>query len=136
MGANHVRNSERPATSNASCTTWPVQPSLVNEPFSDLGALRPHFENDVVLTRVINLRPKSSLSVPADQTAVVAPLQGTNKSNPPPGDIMAAQNRLIELGFLAGPSSGQYKISKIKLSISITVVTPATESTKASRASW
>ena len=60
MGANHVLNSERPATSNASGTTWPVQPSLVNEPFSDLEALRPHFENDVVLTRVINLRPKSS----------------------------------------------------------------------------
>ena len=30
----------------------------------------------------------------------------------------------------------QYKISKIKLSISMTAVTPATESTKASRASW
>src|SRR5215469_10502493 len=28
-----------------------LQPSLVNEPFSDLGALRPHFENDVALTR-------------------------------------------------------------------------------------
>ena len=45
-------------------------------------------------------------SVHAERTAVVAPLQGTNKSNPPPGDIMAAQNRLIELGFLAGPSDG------------------------------
>jgi hypothetical protein len=33
--------------------TWPVQPSLVNKPFSDLAALRPHFENDVVLTRVV-----------------------------------------------------------------------------------
>ena len=33
---------------------------VVNEQFSDLGALRPHFENDVVLTRVITLRPKSS----------------------------------------------------------------------------
>jgi len=54
MGANHVLNSERPATSNASGATWPVQPSLVNEPFSDLGALRPHFENDVVLTRVVD----------------------------------------------------------------------------------
>ena len=32
-------------------------------------------------------------SVHADPTAVVAPLQSTNKSNPPPGNIMAAQNR-------------------------------------------
>ena len=47
---------QRLATRGAS----PVQPSLVNEPFSDLGALRPHFENDVVLTRVITLRPESS----------------------------------------------------------------------------
>jgi ATP-dependent DNA helicase RecQ len=45
-------------------------------------------------------------SVHADPTAVVAPLQSTNKSNPPPGNIMAAQNRLIELGFLAGPADG------------------------------
>ena len=45
-------------------------------------------------------------SVHADPTAAVAPLQGANKSNAPPGDIMAAQNRLIELGFLAGPSDG------------------------------
>ena len=45
-------------------------------------------------------------SVHADRTAVVAPLSGTNKSNTPPGDIMVAQNRLIELGFLAGPSDG------------------------------
>jgi peptidoglycan hydrolase-like protein with peptidoglycan-binding domain len=45
-------------------------------------------------------------SVHADRTAVVAPLPGTNKSNTPPGDIMMAQNRLIELGFLAGPSDG------------------------------
>jgi hypothetical protein len=45
-------------------------------------------------------------SVHADPTAVVAPLQSTNKSNPPPGNIMEAQNRLIELGFLAGPADG------------------------------
>jgi len=32
--------------------------------------------------------------------------------------------------------SGQYKISKIKLSINMTAVTPATESTNASLASW
>ena len=44
-------------------------------------------------------------SVHAAQTAVVAPLP-PNKSSAPPGDIMAAQNRLIELGFLAGPSDG------------------------------
>jgi hypothetical protein len=42
----------------------------------------------------------------ADRTAAVAPLQGASKLNPPPGDIMAAQNRLIELGFLAGPAHG------------------------------
>src|SRR5262249_48467480 len=45
-------------------------------------------------------------SVHADPTAAVAPLQGANKLSPPPGDIMAAQNRLIELGFLAGPADG------------------------------
>jgi len=39
-------------------------------------------------------------------TAVAAPLQGTNKLNPPPSDILAAQNRLIELGFLKGPADG------------------------------
>jgi hypothetical protein len=32
--------------------------------------------------------------------------------------------------------SGQYKINKIKLSISMIAVTPATESIKASLASW
>jgi hypothetical protein len=42
----------------------------------------------------------------ADRTAVVAPLQDANKLNPPPSVIMTAQNRLIELGFLAGPSDG------------------------------
>ena len=41
----------------------------------------------------------------ADRTAV-APLEGTNKSNVPPNDIMAAQNRLIELRFLKGPADG------------------------------
>jgi hypothetical protein len=45
-------------------------------------------------------------SAHADRTAAVAPLQGVNKLSPPPGDIMAAQNRLIELGFLAGPADG------------------------------
>jgi ATP-dependent DNA helicase RecQ len=44
--------------------------------------------------------------VHANPTAVVAPLQGTNKPNPPPSDIMAAQNRLIELGFLKGQADG------------------------------
>jgi hypothetical protein len=36
----------------------------------------------------------------------VVPLEGTNKSNAPPSDIMAAQNRLIELRFLKGPADG------------------------------
>jgi hypothetical protein len=45
-------------------------------------------------------------SIHADQTAAVTPLQGANKLNPPPSDIMAAQNRLIELGFLKGPADG------------------------------
>jgi ATP-dependent DNA helicase RecQ len=45
-------------------------------------------------------------SVHPNGTAAVAPPQGTNKLNPAPGDIKAAQNRLIELGFLAGPSDG------------------------------
>ena len=48
----------------------------------------------------------SDSSFHADQPAVVAPLRGANESHPPPGDIKAAQNRLIELGFLAGPSDG------------------------------
>jgi putative peptidoglycan binding protein len=42
----------------------------------------------------------------ADRTAVVAPLQDASKLNPPPSVIMTAQNRLIELGFLAGPADG------------------------------
>src|SRR5262249_37566675 len=42
-------------------------------------------------------------SVPANRTA---PPQGANKLNPSPGDFMAAQNRLIELGFLKGPADG------------------------------
>jgi hypothetical protein len=46
-------------------------------------------------------------SVHADRTAAVAPLQGANKLSPPPSDIMAAQNRLIELGFLKGPADDQ-----------------------------
>jgi len=45
-------------------------------------------------------------SVHADRTPAVASLQGANKLNPPPSDIMAAQNRLIELGFLKGPADG------------------------------
>ena len=45
-------------------------------------------------------------SVHADRPAAVAPLQGANKFNPPPSDILAAQTRLIELGFLAGPADG------------------------------
>jgi hypothetical protein len=44
-------------------------------------------------------------TIHADQTAV-APLQGANKPNPPPSDIMAVQNRLIELRFLKGPADG------------------------------
>lgn len=42
----------------------------------------------------------------SDSSAVVAPLQDANKLNPPPSVIMTAQNRLIELGFLAGPADG------------------------------
>src|SRR5262249_14762441 len=42
----------------------------------------------------------------ADSTGVFTPLQGANKLNPSHSDIMAAQNRLIELGFLAGPADG------------------------------
>jgi len=45
-------------------------------------------------------------SARVDRTAIVAPLQDANKLNPPPSDIMAAQNRLIELGFLKGPADG------------------------------
>jgi len=45
-------------------------------------------------------------SVHADRTAALAPLQGASKLNPPPSDIVAAENRLIKLGFLAGPADG------------------------------
>jgi hypothetical protein len=51
-------------------------------------------------------QPVADPSVHADRTAVVAPLQDANKLNPPPSVIMTAQNRLIELGFLAGPADG------------------------------
>ena len=51
-------------------------------------------------------KPHSSAN--ADRTAVVAPLQDANKLNPPPSVILTAQNRLIELGFLAGPADGAW----------------------------
>jgi hypothetical protein len=49
-------------------------------------------------------RGSADSSVHGDRPAAVAPLQGTK--NPPPSDIMAAQNRLIELRFLKGPADG------------------------------
>jgi peptidoglycan hydrolase-like protein with peptidoglycan-binding domain len=42
----------------------------------------------------------------ADSTDVFTLLQGTNKLNPPPSDIAAVQNRLIELSYLKGPADG------------------------------
>jgi hypothetical protein len=51
-------------------------------------------------------RGSADSSVHTDRTTAVAPLQGANKLNPPPVDIMAAQNRLIKLRFLAGPADG------------------------------
>jgi hypothetical protein len=45
-------------------------------------------------------------SVHAESTDAVAPSQGSNKVNPPPSDIVAAQTRLIELGFLKGQADG------------------------------
>ena len=45
-------------------------------------------------------KPQSS----ANAAAVITPLQDANKSNPSPNDIKAAQNRLIELGYLASPA--------------------------------
>ena len=53
MGANHVLSGERLATSNASGITWPVQPKSSMSRFQIQARLRPHFENDVVLTRVV-----------------------------------------------------------------------------------
>jgi len=41
----------------------------------------------------------------ADSTAAATPLQDA-KLNPPPNDITAAQNRLIELRFLKSPADG------------------------------
>jgi peptidoglycan hydrolase-like protein with peptidoglycan-binding domain len=43
---------------------------------------------------------------PPDRTGVVTPLQGAKKLNPLPSDITAAQNRLIQLGFLSGQADG------------------------------
>ena len=45
-------------------------------------------------------------SADAAKPQAAVPLQGANKSNAPPSDIMAAQNRLIELRFLKGPADG------------------------------
>jgi hypothetical protein len=50
------------------------------------------------------VKPQSSAN--ADRTAVITPLQDANKLNPSPNDIKAAQNRLIELGYLSGPADG------------------------------
>jgi hypothetical protein len=50
-------------------------------------------------------RPQSSVN--AGRTAVInPPPQAPNKLSPSPNDIKAAQNRLIELGYLAGPADG------------------------------
>jgi Putative peptidoglycan binding domain len=45
-------------------------------------------------------------SAHADRTVAVTPSPGANKLNPPPSDIVAAQNRLIQLGFLSGQADG------------------------------
>jgi hypothetical protein len=55
-------------------------------------------------------RGSADSSVHTDRPAAVAPLQGANRLNPPPSDITAAQNRLIELRFLKGPADGVWGI--------------------------
>jgi len=52
---------------------------------------------------VIDAKPQA---VHVERTAAVAPLQGAKLNPSLPGDITAAQNRLIKLGFLAGPADG------------------------------
>jgi hypothetical protein len=63
--------------------------------------LRSYWVNDAAKPQTV-----ADSSVHADRTAVVATQQDANKLNPPPSDIKAAQNRLIELGFLAGSADG------------------------------
>ena len=55
-------------------------------------------------------RGSADSSVHTARPAAVAPLQGANRLNPPPSDITAAQNRLIELRFLKGPADGVWGI--------------------------
>jgi hypothetical protein len=50
-------------------------------------------------------KPQAVADSSAHGSTAVDPLH-TNKLNPPPSDILAVQNRLIELGFLNGPADG------------------------------
>jgi hypothetical protein len=59
-----------------------------------------------IIVLPVLFRGSADSSVHADRPAAVAPLQDVNKLNPPPSDLRAAQNRLIELRFLAGPPDG------------------------------
>ena len=81
---------------NAAFTCGVAIPSIVMLPIlfqgKSAGAAKPQAVTDA--------------PVHADSTAAVAPLQGANKLNPPPSDIMAAQNRLIDLRFLKGQADG------------------------------